>query len=403
MNRLTNLALVAAVVLVGAAAVVTARGQGWTAGDPVGGVPLDTVVLPALLKDRDWDADTKSAPTNQYTLEVVGQVGASVRSLQLEGGVLFAAGGSRLVAYDLTDPALPAEIGSLEGPYEIREIAVAGTTAYAIDAADRLRVVDVAYPESMNEKSETELSLGAVRDAVVSAGTLFLAESWAAEGVPSGLRAIDVQDPLSPTEVDLYAFSDIDGRALAIDGTTVFLATSSPEGSGGLYIFDFSATSDIEMVSSHAADGAATGVALDGPRAYINVNPRPLGLAEMQVVDIGDALEPYGLGKYEFPDTSSTITDEGYLAREETPWLHKLAASGSDVFTLERHYGVSPGESEPRFRSFLRLIDASDAASPAYVTGIELPVEYPADLVANEGYVYVAGGQTGITVVHVVD
>jgi CSLREA domain-containing protein len=241
----------------------------------------------------------------------------SATEIAVVDGIAYVADGSAgLRLYDVSDPAAPALLGSLDTD-AAGDVAVVGNRAFVADGSSGLRVVDVSDPSSPREitglgatgpahQVEIEDGLVYVLDAgfglrvfdpmtLAPVGALAVVDSPAyltvAGGVAYvadrsiGLRLLDVSDPAAPEAVGFLYLSVLD---VEVAGTLAYLGESGVSGSVGLRIFDVSDPSDPDEVGTFETGGAAD-VEIVGDLAY-------LASRGLRVVDVSNPAAPVGLG-----------------------------------------------------------------------------------------------------------
>jgi hypothetical protein len=178
--------------------------------------------------------------------------------------VAAASGGLRVI--DVSDPALPFEVGSVEGGMYAKDVEIVGGLAFvAVDACDAstgLRIVDVADPTAPVEIGAAPTSHRATGVQVVGnlAYVLQFPNSYCpGGGDPSaGVRIFDVSDPTAPAEIgSLMIFSDAQGGD--VEGSRAFgvayagirvLDVSDPTQPQEIGINDLFGGIDIDVVGS---------------------------------------------------------------------------------------------------------------------------------------------------------
>ena len=76
-------------------------------------------------------ADADKTTQDAWNVEYVGQIGGITRTVALQGSYAYLGVGPRLIVLDISDPAMPVEIGKTEPfPSSIGGIVVAGSYAY---------------------------------------------------------------------------------------------------------------------------------------------------------------------------------------------------------------------------------------------------------------------------------
>ena len=183
---------------------------------------------------------------------------ASARSAAVRGSLAaVGAWDEGLVLVDLTDPAVPVEIGRIDTPGYVRSTAIANGLVYAVDAAGLgLMVVDPAAaggPALLGS-----LPLGGPGYGLTIAGD----RAYVANG-SLGLHAVDVADPSAPGL--LFTEPTFSARDCAVSGALLVLA----DGSAGLKLIDPAAAAGARVVGQLALNGQAHGVAVSGGVAWV--------------------------------------------------------------------------------------------------------------------------------------
>jgi hypothetical protein len=92
------------------------------------------------------------APGNVAALELVGtfDTPSTTRDVAFAGGLVYVADGtSGLRILDVSNPAIPVEVGALDLPTGASQgVAVVGSRAYLADSTAGLRIVDVTTPSA---------------------------------------------------------------------------------------------------------------------------------------------------------------------------------------------------------------------------------------------------------------
>jgi hypothetical protein len=129
-------------------------------------------------------------------------------------------GRSRLVAYDVSDPAVPQALGTFDLDGRPTALAAADGVAYLGESAHGLHVVDANDPSRLHELAGPPGNWR-IEDLLHEGRILFVAD------MAAGLRVVDVSDPARPTQVGgLGYFSQADSRGFALAGGTLFTAGS---------------------------------------------------------------------------------------------------------------------------------------------------------------------------------
>lgn len=260
----------------------------------------------------------------------------------LHDGLAFAAtADSPLEILDVSDPAHPVPLGSLDAPGSGSEIAVVGDLA-VVRSDDALLLVGIADPAAPALLAEIPHASGYVADLDLQQDRLWFA------GETDGLRVFDVSTPQTPVELgalptlgratalamhgDLgYLLDDarglvaIDGsdptqpRELGVaspiaaaaqlhyDGARLVVTTVPYSGQAGeILVFDASASGTLLEVARHPLGRSKGRFAMIGDFAYVDWD---FGL---QVIDLAGS--PRLIGSYHDIPMRSVATDGGILA-----------------------------------------------------------------------------------------
>lgn len=159
-------------------------------------------------------------------------------SITVRGAYLYGAGRSKFVIYDVSDPAAPKPLGSLPvtGGTDQGGVDVVGSYAYVADGASGLRIIDVSNPVTPTQVGVVALPGSAYTVAVAGSDAFVVTVPVWLEACAcysrGGLYVVDVSHPTAPKVVGHGAVADIAYSATAANGA-VYLSNSS----GGLYTF----------------------------------------------------------------------------------------------------------------------------------------------------------------------
>ena len=133
--------------------------------------------------------------TNPATPTQIGSVNQPVLSLAVSGNSLFAGtGDDRLIVFDITQPASPTQKASLSLSDQPYQMAISGNLLLVADVSGGLLVYNIAVPASPQLISQVKPSMG-VFDIGVD-GNLALLAAWDA-----GLVIVDLTNPSQPKVV----------------------------------------------------------------------------------------------------------------------------------------------------------------------------------------------------------
>ena len=336
---------------------------------------------------------------NQIGFRLVGQIGGPTQRVAVQGNYAYVGVGLRLVVLDISNPADLREIGVTQPfPHFIEDIAISGALAYVAAGGAGLRVLDVSDPARPAEIGS--LQLRGYAEGVAVSGTMV----WLADG-PYGLRVIDVSNPRNPTEIGSaftrnYAFKvATDGRyayvaaagaglliadltnpakpsevaTLATPGYAYGLAVSDntvcvADGWAGLLTVDVTSKSQPRLLGQQQTSGWAFGVTVSGTKAYVAA-----GQGGLRVVDVSDPARP---------------TEVGGLAVAGGD-AAGVAVAGTIAYVADRNWG-------------LEAVDLSAPVSPVQV-GFYGPLGYADGITVAGNYAYVAAGSYGLRILDISD
>lgn len=202
-------------------------------------------------------------------------------------------------------PALPIVPGTGGRSLAFEDVVLAGGYAYVADWFYGLRVYDVSNPAS--PVLVGSLETGGYPSGVAVAGD----RAFIAEGTDGGnLRVIDISNPANPTLLGTISTSkalDVEVR----DGLA-YVADQEVFGPGGLRIFDVSDPANITPVGAYEGCPQARDVALVGNLAVLACS-----YDYFQIVDVSTPSAPMHLATVEAPGQASAwsvATWEGHAA-----------------------------------------------------------------------------------------
>lgn len=264
-------------------------------------------------------------------------------------------GGSGLQVIDVSNPASPLLLGSLDTTGTAMGMAAIGQYALVADDSD-LQSVDMSNPAEpvlRNTYSEGSFKAIAVQDQY----------AYIAAGPSVGLKILDISDPANPKKKDGYISADsTGGQGIAVAGQYAYLA----DGAAGLKIIDVSdpGKKPLPIVGTCNTPGSARDVAVDGKRVYVAD-----GTAGLQVIDISDYAHPQLVGAFDTSYSRGVETSDGY------------------AYVVDDNNG-------------LYVIDVSDPANLVQAAHVDTPGT-PYGLTLAGGRTYVADYNSGVQIISV--
>lgn len=246
---------------------------------------------------------------------------------------------SGLRVFDLSDPAAPLALGSLEveaPPGSWSSLTVSGSLAVISSSRGTpgnrnvtvaLDLVDVGNPAEPRFLSSVDLPGASdnVGDLEI-AGTLLLVAAR-----QSGLYLFDVEDTEAPVFLSRYEPSSW-SRGVVVNGSHVYLSVSMTRNASAIHVLDISDPASPRLVTEVDTFGPAQRMALMGHRLYLADHASGLG-----VYDVSTPSAPALLGRYlpDGPASSAVFTEvaaaDGLVAAWGSSgnlWLFR-AASGN--------------------------------------------------------------------------
>jgi hypothetical protein len=212
--------------------------------------------------------------TNPMAPPILSQISGQTSGLTVSGEHAYL-NGPQFRIFDMSDPAMPLLVGSLQTEGAVGRAAVSENYAYVPwSLGGGLKVLDVSNPEVPSIIGSVELP-GSPQDVAVD-GTIACVASLV------GLQTVDVSDPASP--VFAGSISTYFARRVAVREHHAFIADDD----GGLKVVDFSNPKSPVIVGSVATHGAARDLALKGNHVYVASDP-PGGL---EVIDVASPTAP---------------------------------------------------------------------------------------------------------------
>lgn len=251
---------------------------------------------------------------------------------------------------DVSDPPHPHLVSVSPTAGQAQHVVVANEVAYIADGSVGLTTIDVSQPAA-------PLWLATV--AVGETTQVALAGEIALLTTEAALQLVAVAQPAAPIPLGEYrsltAIND-----LAVDGDTLYLATSD---SSGLVALDIHDLSRPVRLGEFSLDGGAYGLTLASNRAYVSY------AGGVAILDVSQPAAPQRLGDY---------ANEGFIGALEANAAGRLLV------------GVSP---------FLQLVDASDPAAPVALGAAA--VTNPRALSTMQDRVYVADDWAGLRIIDI--
>jgi hypothetical protein len=294
------------------------------------------------------DVSSLKRPSRIASIEV-----GYTRHVTLAGDRAYTTGSAGLIIWDITDPAVPVELGRYAS-IDARRVEIRGRYAFVADSGVGLQIIDVADPSQPTVAGSYPSP--SARDVSLEENSAFLADA------DRGVIVLDISDTSRPVLFDSFPLDNI--KALEVRNDRIYCIDST-----GFRILDLFILGKSFDVASCDTDGKAYGIHLEGERAYIADHQGGL-----KVVDITNPLE---------------VTDNSVAAEAPTEYAEDVVVNGDLAFVADGPEG-------------LKVIDLAGGDSR------ELPVigSWTTDgsakaVVEKSGVVYLADSRGGLQIIDV--
>jgi len=310
----------------------------------------------------------------------------------VEGDTLFVIGRGKLHAADISDPASPEVVGSLDGLGNTRQIEVHRGVAYVTAREDGLFIIDVRRPESpvlLCHYDTIELATGIA----LSGDVAFVACRTA------GVELVDISEPKRPVHLSTVRT----GEAQSVVARNGILY-AGVWGSRELVICDVTNPYEPAVIAKAPLDGNGDGVTLRGDYCFVATGHHARGWRRTE----GEASPKYGMGHgleiFDVSDPAKPV----FVSRIKTRRFYRIGMDMWDVmvvgdyaFVGDTHNGVFVVDisdlKNPRFVGHRQL-----ASTPREIDGIDTGERLPTPvggIALAKDTLYVAGAWTDLHVV----
>lgn len=331
----------------------------------------------------------------------IGGAGGLSTGVDFQGNFAFAVEHSRLTSFDISDPADPRPVATLQlsGNF-LWDVKVSDGIAVCADAFWGVRIVDVHDPAAPFYLATHDTPYGpesvAIADGIV----------YAADG-QSSVQVIDVTDPQAPfllSSIPIYHNGFYYAQEVILVGSTLYIG-SEAYGKVALDVVDVSNPSMPDVLGSLVLTPGypvgASDLAVDGTIVYLTENNTGL-----HVIDATDPSAPAQMGS--LPDPAGVVKPYG---------TNLLLGRGASVDVVDVSDPVQPevignvalphaaddiaitGDSAlvSLYDHGLATLDLTDPDAPMLVATSHTPDE-AMDVKVVGGLAYVADGQFGLKI-----
>lgn len=214
-----------------------------------------------------------------------------LRPVVVGGRAYVAAGDAGLIILDVSDPAHPAPISTLDGSFA-NSVDVVGERAYVsvthvsqmLPNSSELLSVDISNPANPQVLGRYALKDGIGIDDIQVVGAL----AYILTASENGLLILNIEDPAHPALVGRFD-TEAGPKSLQVIGTRAYILTYFE----GILVIDVHDPTAPTQLAAYAPRGEAHGLTIVGERAFINDNYGLLAL------DIRRPAHPQVIGQYD--------------------------------------------------------------------------------------------------------
>jgi hypothetical protein len=325
----------------------------------------------------------------------------SIYQMAVEGNYAYAAGLDGIHVIDISNPASPILIKTIDVDGYAYPVGVHDGYAYAMDSKQGFRVIDITPPESAYV-IKTVYSLADPSDVSLDGDYAFVSE-W------NNLKILDISTPESVDVLDAVGVAMLLSCIDVVDGFA-YLGTDYYFNSEGFFIIDIDPVESVHLVTSLDLYSVHD-IAVYGKYAYVAAN-------SLYLVDIDPPESAYITNKVELtyiPDQYSAVQSveiygghayvaaydgglqvvdiyspmEAYVAHSvDTPGIATgIAVADGYAYIADGEYG-------------LQIIDIDPLLSSYIMNTVDTPGNAN-EVVVDNGYAYVADGDYGLQIIDV--
>ena len=310
-------------------------------------------------------------------------------------------------AVNVSNPLAPYLAGSLTIPGAsngLRELEISGNVAVAGAFQEGFYILDIAQPANPMLLGHWDSPPGSdiLRDLAEGGDCVYAAYDY------NGLAVINISNPQIPAYICSYQ-PDWIILDVVTEGNIAYLAA----GNDGLLINDVSDPVDPWQTAQLTDIGSAGAIQISGNYAYVQTY-----VDSLRIVDVADPSNPLVVGSYNgwiykvLGSLAYATADEGILKiLDMSDPINPLEIGsyqqpGAYLFNLDTDgrflYAMAAYIRSPSVEDSLLILDVNDPTNPQF-SAIYLSEDGDRHLVLGGGYLYAAGGLTGLIVYSVAD
>ena len=313
----------------------------------------------------------------------VPEVDRTAMAVCTEGDRLYAAAGTSLYAFDISEPLRPKLLGTVDGFDNRRQVVAQNDFVYVVSRETGMRIVDARDPRNMRIRSRFD-SVEFATGVDVVGDVAFLSERI------NGVECVDISDPDHPAHICIRKT----GESQSCRYRNGWLY-SGEWGGGTVTVFDARDMKDFRAVGSLELHGFGDGVELDGDYLYCSTghDARHNGLKGEAATGRGRGMDIFSLKDPAKPTWVSRVDFPRFKPRNEDFWTPRVSCGLA--FCCDSHNG-------------LFVVDVKDPAKPSVIDRFCVPQEgkdWPSGAISSlaigRGCVYVTCAPGGLYVIPV--
>ena len=253
---------------------------------------------------------------------------ANMMGLCLEGKTLYAIGGGRLYALDVSEPTNPTMLGNLGGMDNNRQVAAQNGFVYVVSRETGLRIIDACNPRNMKLRSRYDSVEFATGIDVVGT-TAFLSERI------NGVEVVDVAVPDRPMHVCIRKTEESQSNRYR-DGYLY----SGEWNVGRVTVFDAHDLRNFRKIKTVDLGGFGDGLEIDGDFLYCSTGHDARNWHVREVSDpvgAGRGLDIFSLADPANPKWVSRLNFPVFKPRQDDYWTTRVA--NGYAFCCDSHNG----------------------------------------------------------------
>ena len=192
---------------------------------------------------------------------------------------------------DVSDPTKPYRAGSYYLGCHARSVFISGPFAYVADGPGGLHIIDIRYPNNLQEVGFWDDNGGwiEIEDVYVDGSFAYVVDATS----DGGLRVLNVENPKNPYEVSSFQVEVASAERVVLSGSFAYVAY----GSAGLQIIDVSEPATPFVTGTFGTPGRVGKISVLGPYAYLSSQR---GFDDLRIIDVSNPTKPHQIGIYEF-------------------------------------------------------------------------------------------------------